>query len=127
MYLFEIVSFFGYVNFLVSIGEIERVRSLNEEENFGRILTWLRSFALSHVSFFQSSLDRLVRSMNDLIRSPDESWAGGPSTLWYALGKGGAVTFSISLPIPLLILSFLLLFLLHKHSILILFCFFKIQ
>ena len=32
-YSFEIVRFYGYVNFLVSIGEIERVRTLHEEQN----------------------------------------------------------------------------------------------
>ena len=33
VYSFGIVHSYDYVNFLVSIGKIERVRSLNEEEN----------------------------------------------------------------------------------------------
>ena len=94
-YSFEIVRFYGYVNFLVSIGEIERVRSLNEEEKIWSDFDAAATFTLSDDSFSRNSLDRLVRFMNDLIRSPDESWAGGPPTLWFALGGGGAVTVGI--------------------------------
>ena len=65
---------------------------MRKKKKFGRILTWPRSFALSDDSFSGSSLDRLARFMNDLIRSPGESWAGGPLTLWFALGESGAVT-----------------------------------